>query len=257
MTLRVEAQPGEVTSANNEMSTYVTVAKEGLSVLYVEGKMRVLGTASPFAGHCPIRASAWITWSASPMSRCPRPRQKSCNSTSNTTMPSSSATSTAKRLSGGDPLGLARIENEIKKGTGLMMIGGFESFGNSDWQNTPIATVLPVRLDANGQVEKLMRMVPTAKGLDRYVMRLTDKLADNRDAWEKLPRRKTRVLPSWAGPRKGPWCWPGRTIPTTANRCWSAAPMAKAGRWRLRGHHLEMVQSRPAGERAEQGRRSR
>ena len=41
VTLRVEAQPGEVTSANNEMTTYVTVAKEGLSVLYVEGKFRV------------------------------------------------------------------------------------------------------------------------------------------------------------------------------------------------------------------------
>src|SRR5439155_3272987 len=40
VTLKVDPLPRELTQLNNEISTYVTVTKEGLSVLYVEGKYR-------------------------------------------------------------------------------------------------------------------------------------------------------------------------------------------------------------------------
>ena len=40
VTLKVDPLPGEVSQVNNEISTYVTVTKEGVSVLYVEGKYR-------------------------------------------------------------------------------------------------------------------------------------------------------------------------------------------------------------------------
>ncbi len=36
--LKVDPLPGEISQLNNEISTYVTVTKEGISVLYVEGK---------------------------------------------------------------------------------------------------------------------------------------------------------------------------------------------------------------------------
>src|SRR5262249_9582496 len=38
VTLKVDALPGEISQLNNEISTFVTVTKEGISVLYVEGK---------------------------------------------------------------------------------------------------------------------------------------------------------------------------------------------------------------------------
>src|SRR5581483_10489848 len=40
VTLKIEPLPGEMSQFNNEISTYLTVTKEGLSVLYVEGKYR-------------------------------------------------------------------------------------------------------------------------------------------------------------------------------------------------------------------------
>src|SRR5207302_574910 len=40
VTLKVDPVKGEMTLINNEISTFVTVTKEGISVLYVEGKYR-------------------------------------------------------------------------------------------------------------------------------------------------------------------------------------------------------------------------
>ena len=41
VTLRVPKQPGELVTTNNEMSTFVTVLKGGVNVLYLEGALRV------------------------------------------------------------------------------------------------------------------------------------------------------------------------------------------------------------------------
>jgi uncharacterized membrane protein len=94
---------------------------------------------------------------------------------------------TAKRLSGDDPRVLAAIhEQVVEKGAGLMMIGGFDSFGNSDWDNTDIAKILPVRLDATGQIDPPVPMTPTAEGLQHYVMRLAERQDDSARLWSKL-----------------------------------------------------------------------
>src|SRR5262249_28727239 len=96
---------------------------------------------------------------------------------------------TAKRLSGRDPQVLKEIYKQVfEKGAGLLMIGGYESFGNSDWADTPIANLLPVRLNATGQVDQPVQMVPTPDGLHHYIIRLADKDADNAALWAKLPK---------------------------------------------------------------------
>ena len=41
VTLRAKDQPGELVTTNNEMSTFVTVLKGGINVLYLEGALRV------------------------------------------------------------------------------------------------------------------------------------------------------------------------------------------------------------------------
>ena len=40
VTVKVDEVPGEITILNNEMSTYVNVRKEGVNVLWVEGRRR-------------------------------------------------------------------------------------------------------------------------------------------------------------------------------------------------------------------------
>ena len=55
------------------------------------------------------------------------------------------------------------------------MIGGFQNFGNSDWQNTPLADLMPVNLEATGQVEGPVQMEPTQQGFNHYLLRLADK----------------------------------------------------------------------------------
>ena len=44
VTLKIDPVNGEMTQINNEISTFVTVTKEGISVLYVGGKVPSLGT---------------------------------------------------------------------------------------------------------------------------------------------------------------------------------------------------------------------
>src|SRR5262245_4841541 len=67
------------------------------------------------------------------------------------------------------------------------MMGGYNSFGNSDWQGTDIERLLPVRLNVPGQVERQVRMEPTPEGLGHYVLRLADKREEYERIWKELP----------------------------------------------------------------------
>jgi uncharacterized membrane protein len=94
----------------------------------------------------------------------------------------------AARLAQGAPQALAKIRELVdQKGTGLLMMGGYDTFGNSDWQGTDIARLLPVELNVTGQVEGGVRLVPTDAGLRHYLLRLDDRLAENAERWKRLP----------------------------------------------------------------------
>jgi uncharacterized membrane protein len=191
VTLKMDPVPGELSQANNEISTYVTVLKEGLSVLYVEGKYR-----------------AWepkfIRYA---LSQDPRIRLYEGVRVADEAAPLDQADLfqldkqhydviilgdiSAKRLSAGNPQVLAKINELVRdKGAGLIMIGGYETFGNGDWANTDIAKLLPVYLDVGRQVEQDVQMVPTPEGLRdyEYVLRLADKTADTAALWAQFPK---------------------------------------------------------------------
>src|SRR5207245_10293251 len=68
---------------------------------------------------------------------------------------------------------VAKLAEQVKRGAGLLMMGGNETFGNSDWQGTPLADVLPVEIDVPGQTDAEIQVEPTTKGLSHYLMRLT------------------------------------------------------------------------------------
>src|SRR5262249_1382 len=154
VTLKIDPLPGETTLVNNEISTYVTVTKEGISVLYVEGKYRAWEPKFiryALSQDPSIRLFEAVRLTDDP----PPPHQADLFQFEKQHYDVIILGDvTARRLSAGNPQNLATINKQVfEKGVGLMMIGGYESFGNSDWQNTDIAKLLPVDLEAMGQVD--------------------------------------------------------------------------------------------------------
>lgn len=189
VTLKIDPVEGEMSVANNEISTYVTVTKEGISVLYVEGKYRAwepkfIRYALAQDPNIRLFESVRVTDDA------PGATEASLYDLDKQHYDVIILGDiSARRLSAGNPSVLAKIEKLVaERGTGLLMIGGYESFGNSDWDRTELAKVLPVQLDVTGQIDGLVQMVPTADGLRHYVLRLAEQPSENAAAWKALPK---------------------------------------------------------------------
>ena len=192
VTLKIAPVVGEVTIVNNEISTFVTVSKEGVSVLLVapadeESKYirQVLSTD---------------------------PRVHLYETTRQTDAPPRGSEAelfqfdrqaydviilrnvSAKRLSAGDPQILNKIHELVSvKGTGLMMMGGFDSFGGTpdipgsgDWAGTPMEDLLPVKLNARGQIEGKIEFHPTRVGLQHYLLQMGPDEKETEKIWDKL-----------------------------------------------------------------------
>jgi uncharacterized membrane protein len=94
----------------------------------------------------------------------------------------------ARRLSGGDPSVWSKIEELVRlKGTGLLMIGGQESFSAGGWLSTPIAEVMPVHMDGGGQVEEPVQLLPTPITRNDYVMKIGPDAVASETLLRKLP----------------------------------------------------------------------
>ncbi|HJT76795.1 MAG TPA: glutamine amidotransferase, partial [Gemmataceae bacterium] len=77
-----------------------------------------------------------------------------------------------------------RLVNE--SGSGLLMMGGLDSFGTS-WRGTEIAKLLPVQIEGPAQqLPPPIKMVPTEAGLRHYLLRLADRPDENAAVWAKL-----------------------------------------------------------------------
>jgi uncharacterized membrane protein len=182
--------PGDLLPGNNQIETFVTVSKEGVSVLLVD-KQRAWEPQSIYdalAADPRIRVTpVWLRGDRPlaggkgdlfRLDRGDRPYDVIVL-----------GDVTARQVRAVNPRALADIEKLVSKGAGFLMIGGYASFGNSDWQGTEVEKLLPVDLSVRGQIESPVQMVPTQVGLDRY--RYLLQLADGKDpraAWEQLPK---------------------------------------------------------------------
>lgn len=92
---------------------------------------------------------------------------------------------------------LRALADRVSEGAGLMMIGGYRSFGAGGWADTPLAEMLPVRMNpgeaqSGDQIAsdlhyfQPMAMLPTRRGEQQYIMRLAGP-SENRERWQKLP----------------------------------------------------------------------
>lgn len=184
--MKIEPVKGEVTAANNEIITYVPVTQEGVSILWVEGRKRFESKYALFYG----------------LGRDPRFRVYYIERLPGEVPPKGKdpyelderqydviviGDISATRFAGGDPTVFKKISTQVTdKKAGLLMMGGFDTFANSDWQTVgaDIAALLPVDLNRRGQADGDVKLIPTKEGLE-YVLRLADPPAAARRLWEK------------------------------------------------------------------------
>lgn len=92
---------------------------------------------------------------------------------------------------------LRKLARAVELGAGLMMTGGFHSFGPGGYADTPLADLLPVVMHASElqsgdegdpslQLVEPLQMLPTSQGLHDFVMRLDSSPAKNQARWKSL-----------------------------------------------------------------------
>jgi uncharacterized membrane protein len=181
--------PGELTDKNNEKKTWVTVRKEGVSVLLVD-RQRAYEPQSIVDALRQDRErihlhTVWL--------RGGKPLDADAPTLFDFAGKQYDAIIlgdvTAEQVRAIDPQALTSIEKQVKAGAGLLMMGGYASFGPT-WKGTPLELLSPVELGGREQIEPAtgIKMVPTDDGLRlfSYVMQLGEKTEDSKRAWARL-----------------------------------------------------------------------
>jgi uncharacterized membrane protein len=185
VTVKVDEMAGEFTKDNNELSTFVTVDKKGLSVLWAEGRPRLEATWALRAIKKDQRIQLFDQYV---FGRQRSKEQKELFTTPETTYDVVVLGDlTAEQLSGGDALMLERIANQVRsRRTGLVMLGGFKSFGNSDWQKLgkPLADLLPAELGDGEQTEQKFFVTPDPANKGHRLLQLGG--PPGKDLWTEV-----------------------------------------------------------------------
>jgi hypothetical protein len=187
VTLRVKPKDGELIQTNNEISTFVSVMKGGVNVLYLQGPnftweykflMRAIDPSQgievdlqvlrrPAAGDksqvddavfAPGKYDVYILGD----------------------LPADHLTARQERL----------LTEAVEKGAGLIMLGGRSSFGAGGWAASELARVLPTQLHpGDGQLEPEggIRFITSRDALDSYVLQIGPNRAETTRLWNSLP----------------------------------------------------------------------
>ncbi len=143
VTLRVEPREGELVTTNNEVSTFVTVRAGGINVLYLVGATRIGGEPGPeqrFVRSALARSPDIVVErqlvNYKPMGLDLRNEIQS-------------GKYDVILIDDVDSQGLSAaswqaIAERVRRGTGLMMMGGYHSFGPGGFRDNPLADVLPL-----------------------------------------------------------------------------------------------------------------
>src|SRR5262245_8293913 len=164
VTLKIEPLPNETITSNNEMTTFVNVSQEGLSVLLVDivreqpvfiaralqNEQRIFlhdvtfrGAEAANPGQVDLFQFEKHHYDVVILGDV-----------------------SAQRLRNGNRQATEIIRKLVSEGAGLLMIAGPNSIGkDSDWQSTEIAELLPVELVNEPSVERKVKLVPLPAGL--------------------------------------------------------------------------------------------
>jgi uncharacterized membrane protein len=143
VTLRVDPREGELVTTNNETSTFVTVRAGGINVLYLVGAKRIGG--GPGQEQRFVRAALaqspdivverrLITYAPSGIDLVDtiRDGKPDVVIVDDVDVQGLSATS------------WQALAQRVRDGAGLMMLGGYHSFGPGGFRDSPLADVLPI-----------------------------------------------------------------------------------------------------------------
>ncbi|MFO0791911.1 MAG: hypothetical protein U0805_20810 [Pirellulales bacterium] len=204
VTVRVEPREGELITTNNEASTFVTVRPGGINVLYLVGAQRLGGGPSPEQRF--VRASLAQSPDIVVTRRLINYEPLNVDVTDAVGKGVGAAAGDADAKPSGprnavappdvvvldnvDMQGLngaswRAIADRVQKGMGLIMIGGYHSFGPGGFRGSPLADVLPVEigpaqrqefgeaLRQDVQLKGPLKMRPTAPmGMQHPVMQV-------------------------------------------------------------------------------------
>jgi uncharacterized membrane protein len=207
--------PGDLVPSNNVIETFVTVSKEGISVLLVDRQRAWEPQFICDALSRDARIRLYPVWL-----RGERPLDPNAGDLFQFDRQQYDVVIlgdvTPAQLKAVNPQALEAIRMQVANGAGFLMLGGYTTFGNGDWQGTPLDPLLPVDLGVRGQEEDKVSIVPTDAGIRRfsYLLRLDD-ARDAKEAWNKLPplegmtrlgppRALGTVLAESAGPSHAP-----------------------------------------------------
>lgn len=195
LTVRVEPFPGEVTEVNNELSAFMTIYEGGLRVLYLHGDVgfesKYLAAALGASGDMQIDEMAILsrnrpTW---PLDLSDQIRRGNYDVFILQNVDSRAIFQPVT----GEATIQALVE-AIDQGKGLIMLGGIHSFGPGLYAMTPLADVLPVRMDL-AEKQDFEKPIRSDLHIDRelklrapgghFVTRLEDE--SDADVWSELP----------------------------------------------------------------------
>lgn len=200
--VRAVGRPTETAKRNNELPSFLTVYDGGISVLYVEGNM---GDEQWFLRHSIPRAAQGIDIDFLPIypitaDRWPinAPLDEKFKDKSYDVIILGDLDSRAIYKRGQLESNLNDLERLIGEGKGLLMLGGYHSFGPGLYHRTPLANVLPVRMDPTERQDfdqdirkdlHIMRPVKLRPTRPHFLTRLDD-ADDPTEAWKRLPALK-------------------------------------------------------------------
>jgi hypothetical protein len=196
LTLEVDQQPGELVGTNNRLSTFVNVLGGGLNVLYLEGYPPRVDTK--FLRRS-LDASADIN--VDYVNLDPRRPKSRPGNLAERFGPGKYEVYIlgdldATALRGGE---LAELARAVDRGAGLIMLGGFHSFGPGGYGQTPLGAVLPIemsRLERQGFDEPIrkdlhlpgpIRMRPSRFGSNHFALMLAADPKKSEQLWGRLP----------------------------------------------------------------------
>jgi uncharacterized membrane protein len=219
VTLRADPLPGEAIKSNNEISTYLTVTKEGVSVLIVDRlRPELKFIRAALSGDPRIRLFEAVRQTSEPPPAGETDLFQFDKQAYDVIIIGDVS---YERLRTASPNADAKIEELVReKGVGLLMIGGYDSLGR-DWIGTKIAGALPVVLEG-AQSDEIVTFLPTPDSENEYVLRLAGNIKDSTLLWSRLNENSKCRMEGYTrlGPKKR-----GAVILARANNAQDGPPL--------------------------------
>lgn len=195
LTFRVPERPGELVTKNNSLTAYLTVREGGLKVVYAYGSLvgeqRYLRWALDASPDIDLRH---IFLDPRNRERWPDDRSELLRDPEVDVFILENVDASAFR-----PEDLAALAEVIASGRGLLMIGGYHSFGPGSYHRTPLKDVLPIEMsrferqssDPLSPINVDLHLEPE-EGLPMRPVRphpITRLASDeeNQELWQRLP----------------------------------------------------------------------